>query len=254
MNNIQIFSNANIGDIRVATTDQGEPLFCLADLCKALGLSNSRKVSQRLDPEDVTQSYTLTQGGKQQITFVTEPGMYTVILRSDSPKAKPMQKWVTSEVLPSIRKSGGYMISRTDETPEQVMARALRIADETLKRAEQEREQLREQNALQQKQLQASAPKAEYYDMVMMSKSTYNTNQIAHELGLSAVVLNRRLKDLGVQYCQGGQWLLYHKYRNKGYTGTKTYTYTNSEGMQATKTQTVWTEKGRELIHKLIKN
>lgn len=93
-----------------------------------------------------------------------------------------------------------------------------------------------------------------YYDEVLQSESTYNTNQIAKELGLSAVTLNRKLRDLKIQYKQGGVWLLYHKYQNKGYTKTRTQTYTDSNGVQQTAMLTVWTEQGRNFIHNLFHN
>ncbi|MGV4405258.1 phage antirepressor KilAC domain-containing protein [Ornithobacterium rhinotracheale] len=107
---------------------------------------------------------------------------------------------------------------------------------------------------LQKQELQKQAPKVAYYDEVLQSESTYNTNQIAKELGLSAVTLNRKLRDLKVQYKQGGVWLLYHKYQNKGYTKTRTQTYTDSNGVQQTAMLTVWTEQGRNFIHNLFHN
>lgn len=104
MNDLKIFTNNQFGEIRVSTTENGEPLFCLSDLCSTLRLSYPRMVAQRLDSDEVRK---LDLRGQVGVTnFVTESGMYTVILRSDSPLAKPMQKWVTSEVLPSIRKQG----------------------------------------------------------------------------------------------------------------------------------------------------
>lgn len=109
-NQIQIFSNPNLGEVRVNVTPNNEPLFCLADLCSALGISNHRNVRSRLDEEDVHQMDTPTKGGLQSMVYVTEAGMYDVILRSDAPTAKPFRKWVTSEVLPSIRKSGSYSL------------------------------------------------------------------------------------------------------------------------------------------------
>lgn len=130
---IRIFSNAQFGQIRTAGTSE-QPLFCLADLCKAIGINNPRMVRNRIDKEDVSQIDTPTTSGIQSITYVTESGMYDVILRSDSPQAKPFRKWVTSEVLPSIRKSGGYMVAHVDETPEQIMARALIVAQDTINR------------------------------------------------------------------------------------------------------------------------
>ena len=100
--------------------------------------------------------------------------------------------------------------------------------------------------------MQKQAPKVAYYEDVLTSKSTYNANQIAKELGMSAVTLNKRLHELKVQYKQGGQWLLYHHHQDKGYTKTVTHTYTDSQGETRTSSSTVWTEKGREFIHSII--
>lgn len=131
---IKIFENAQFGQIRTSISASGEPLFCLADLCKAINVTNHRNVAKRIDQEGVRRMDILTQGGNQQVLFVTEPGMYEVLLRSDSEIAKPFRKWVCGEVLPSIRKSGGYMVAKVDETPEQIMARALMLAKETIDR------------------------------------------------------------------------------------------------------------------------
>lgn len=119
--------------------------------------------------------------------------------------------------------------------------------------SEREKERLQIQNQLQSEELQKQAPKVAYYEEVLQSQSTYNTNQIAKELGTSAITLNKKLRDLGVQYEQGGTWLLYHKYQNKGYTKTQTYPFVDSNGNTQTSMQTVWTEEGRLFIHKILK-
>lgn len=119
--------------------------------------------------------------------------------------------------------------------------------------SEREKERLQIQNQLQSEELQKQAPKVAYYEEVLQSQSTYNTNQIAKELGMSAITLNKKLHDLGVQYKQGGTWLLYHKYQNKGYTKTQTYPFVDSNGNTQTSMQTVWTEEGRLFIHKILK-
>lgn len=131
-------------------------------------------------------------------------------------------------------KTGGFALPST-------FAEALKLAAAQAERLE-----------LQQAELKKQAPKVAYYDEVLQSESTYNTNQITKELGLSAVTLNRKLRDLKVQYKQGGVWLLYHKYQNKGYTKTRTQTYTDSNGVQQTAMLTVWTEQGRNFIHNLF--
>lgn len=114
------------------------------------------------------------------------------------------------------------------------------------------KERLQAQNELQAKELEKQAPKVAYYDEVLTSQSTYNANQIAKELGMSAVTLNKKLHDLKVQYKQGEQWLLYHPHQNKGYTKTVTYTYTDNKGETCTNSSTVWTEKGRAFIHSIL--
>lgn len=118
-----------------------------------------------------------------------------------------------------------------------------------LKKEREEKAFLEEQNRLQQKQINAAAPKVEYVDKVLMSQSTYTTNQVAKDLGMSAVTLNRKLCEKRIQYRQAGQWLLYAQYQNKGYTKTHTYAFTRSDGTQGSNMQTVWTEKGRAFIY-----
>lgn len=119
--------------------------------------------------------------------------------------------------------------------------------------SEKENERLQIQNRLQTDELRKQAPKIEYVNQVLQSESTYNTNQIAKELGMSAISLNKVLKDRKIQYKQNGTWLLYHNYQSKGFTKTKTHIFTNSEGAQHTSMLTVWTELGRAFIHKVLK-
>ncbi len=140
-----------------------------------------------------------------------------------------------------IQKEKEALQKSTFEIP-QSFAEALRLASEQAERIE-----------LQAIELKKQAPKIEYVDTVLQSSSTYNINQIAKELGMSAVTLNKRLNDMGVQYKQNGSWLLYHKYQDKGYTKTKTHTYTDSHGNTQSNMQTVWTEEGRLFIHHLFK-
>lgn len=124
---------------------------------------------------------------------------------------------------------------------------------EVLKSERAEKERLQIQNQKQHEALQLSAPKVEYYNEVLTSTSTYTTTLIAKELGISAMVLNRKLNDLRIQYKQNEVWVLYSKYHNQGYTKTTTSTYTDSQGVTKTAMLTVWTEKGRNFIHELLK-
>ena len=158
MNTIKIFENEQFGKVRIAMGENNEPFFCLADVCQILDLIPS-KVAQRLD-KDVLSKYPLeTAGGIQQANFVDEDGLYDTILDSRKPEAKKFRKWVTSEVLPCIRKTGGYIATKMDDTPEEIMARALIVAQETLKR--------KEQRLIEAEQkIQKDAPKSPFLPML----------------------------------------------------------------------------------------
>lgn len=172
MTDIQIFSNPQFGEIRTLADEANEPLFCLADLCAALGISNHRNVKARLDEDDVRLMDTTDNLGRtQQVIFVTESGMYDVILRSDAEKAKPFRKWVTSEVLPTIRKHGVYA---TPQTIDNLLAdpdNAIKVF-QTLK----EERQLRQ---IAEAKIEADAPKVLFADAVVGSKSTCLIGELA---------------------------------------------------------------------------
>jgi prophage antirepressor-like protein len=261
---VQVFNNPQFGNIRIATNEQGEALFCLPDLCKAVGLTNPSSVKSRLDSGDVQlidlHALNYTEGiGDSMANFVNESGFYDVLLQSSSPKVKPFRKWVTGEVLPSIRKHGAYITPDTLDNiisdPDFGIKLLTTLKEEKQKRLETEREKavLEEQNRLNVEQIKLAAPKVEYHDEVLQSISLIATNVIAKELGMSAVTLNRKLHEKGVIYNSAGTWVLYQKYQERGYAGTKTHHYTDSRGDERTSVQTYWTEKGRKFIHELIR-
>ena len=140
MNEIQIFQNVEFGAIRTMSNEQGEVMFCAKDVCDALSHSNSRKaIANLVDKDDVTRSYIIDSlGRKQQAIFINESGLYSLILSSKLDSARRFKHWVTSEVLPSIRKQGGYMVARPEETDEVVLARALQIMQTAVERRDEE--------------------------------------------------------------------------------------------------------------------
>ena len=253
MNEIQIFSSPQFGEIRTTGTSD-EPLFCLTDVCRGLELESSA-VMRRLE-DGVISSHPIQDslGRTQSANFVNEDGLYDVILDSRKPSAKKFRKWVTSEVLPSIRKHGGYMAEKADETPEELMSRALQVANETLKRKEARLRQLEDTNREQQQQLAAAAPKVAYVDNVLQSINTYTVQQIAKELDTTSNKLYTFLSEKKVLFRQSGTWMLTSKYNGKGYAKTRTYQYTRNDGTSGTKTYTVITEAGRAFIHQIYNN
>lgn len=146
MNNIQIFKYEN-NDVRTVEMN-GEPWFVLKDVCVVLGLGTVSKVADRLDADEKGMNQIHTPGGMQDVTVINESGLYNVILRSDKPEAKPFRKWVTSEVLPSIRKNGGYIAGQEQLTPSELMAKALLVANKTLAEREARISELKVQNAI----------------------------------------------------------------------------------------------------------
>lgn len=180
---------------------------------------------------------------------INESGLYTVILRSDKPQAKPFRKWVTSEVLPAIRKHGMYATDELLENPDIAIA-----AFTALKEERERRKALETTVAVQTQQIQELKPKASYYDLVLNCKDLLSTSVIAKDYGKSAKWLNSYLHEHGIQFRQGKIWLLYQKYAEKGYTSTKTHNVNGNDGQQHPKIHTYWTQKGRLFIYDLLKS
>lgn len=272
MNEIQIFNSPQFGEIRTATDDNNEPLFCAADVCKALGYVNGRDaISKHVDDPDVAKRDAwVTTGTKADgseakrqtlMTFVNESGLYSLIFGSKLESAKQFKRWVTSEVLPEIRKNGGYIRGNVNETPEELMARALAVAKQTLERVERERQQLANTNenqriqlGIQDAEIRKAAPKVEYYDKVMQSNCTMTTTQIANGLGMPCHRLNKLLRDAGIQYKQSGQWLLRSPYTDFGLHAVRTQTYTHADGSIGTSQYTVWNERCKRFISAPVDN
>ena len=256
---IRIFDNPQFGELKTSQLKSGLVLFCLNDVCKALDIANPRNTVQRLNQKGVHSIDTPTQGGLQLINFIDEPNLYRCIFQSRKKEAEKFQDWIFEDVLPSIRKTGGYVATQESDTPETIMARALVVAKETLKRheeqlqAERQRRQIIEgQKEILIKENKELAPKAQYTDEVLQSISTFTTNQIAQGLGLTAIALNRKLHAAGVQFRQSGQWFLTAKYKGKGYATNRVYSYTNTRtGLTETSQTLVWTENGRLFIYSL---
>lgn len=237
------FSGSEVRTVEV----NGEPWWVLKDVCTVLELSSPHKVAERLEDDEKGRSLIPTLGGEQETTIINESGLYSVILRSDKPQAKPFRKWVTSEVLPSIRKTGVYAL-RDSYQIEDPIERAKRWIDE-----QQEKKQLQLTVSVQNQQIAELQPKASYYDVVLNCKDLMSITEIAKDYGKSAKWLNNYLHEKGIQFKQAGIWLLYAKYADKGYTSTKTQTYNGYDGTVHSKVHTYWTQAGRLFLYDLLK-
>lgn len=244
--NLEIFKYE---DKTVRTQKLNEEIyFCLKDVCDVLELKNPSIVAQRLDQDEYTK-LDLGLKNKELTIFINESGLYSVILRSDKPEAKKFKKWVTSEVLPSIRKHGAYM---TNETLEKVLynpdliiklATNLKEEQELRKKAEGELE-------IKNQLIGELQPAKDYLDCILASEDTMKITQIASDYGLSAKALNKILNENRIIRKVNNQWLLYSEHMNKGYTKSNTF-YVRED---KTVIETVWTQKGRIFIHNTLKD
>lgn len=191
---VQIFKNEEFGSVRVIERD-GEPWFVSSDICNALEIKNNRDALSRLDDDEKGVVLTDTLGGKQNVGVVNEPGLYTLVLASRKPSAKKFKRWITHEVIPSIRKHGGYIAGQENLSPEEVVARALIVADGIIK----------EQKA----QIEEMTPKAVFADAVSESESSILIRELA-----------KLLKQNGIQTGEKRlyQWLRDHEYIMKNNT------------------------------------
>lgn len=269
MDKIKIFENPAFGKIRTAGTSEN-PLFCAADVCKALGLSNPSVTKERLvrDLSIIKVSKEVVAHGKntgifkeEEMYFVSEPGFYRCIFRSNKKSATTFQNWVFNEVLPSLRTTGGYIATTASDTPEDIMARAVLVAQQTLARREERIKQLEAQTTqqaasidLQKKELAKAAPKVDYYDKTLASKDCMTTTQVADDLHISARTLNLKLQEKGIIYQQSGQWHLKMPYKGWNLASTRTYNRPLANGNEFTKITLVWNQRGKRFILALYNN
>ena len=247
MNNLTVFKNQDFGEVRTVTIND-EPYFVWKDVAESLGYQNgSRDINRHIDDEDRKKIMIFDGNQNKETIVINESGLYSLILSSKLPRAKSFKRWVTSEVLPAIRKHGAYATEELIANPDLAIA-----AFKALKEEREQNRKLEQKVAVQTQQISEMAPKVSYYDVVLNCKDFVSMSVIAKDYGWSASKMNKYLHEKGVQFRQGDIWLLYQKYAEKGYTSTKTHSYLNDDGPH-TKVHTYWTQKGRLFIYDLLK-
>lgn len=254
---VKEFYSLEFGRMRTMTDKNGEPFFCGKDVCEALGYKRAydairqhvnlsdtvkcgiaRNVKNRYGESPKTQMV--------QMLFVNESGVYSLVFGSKLESAQRFKHWVTSEVLPAIRKNGGYFRINPEETPEQIKARFQKVLEEAIAERDKVIVSL-------EKDVDRMLPKELYVDNVLDSISCYTTTQIAKELGITAQELNRSLCACHIQYYQSGQYMLYAEYAHMGLAKSRTKSGVKTLDLLYTHTYLVWTERGRKFIHDLAK-
>ena len=239
MANLQIFAFEGTDEIRTLLIND-EPYFVGKDVAEVLGYKNTPKaIRDHIDEEDKrTERIVHPLGGQQDTWLINESGLYSLILKSKLPSAKKFKRWVTSEVLPTIRKHGMYATEDLLNNPDLLIQVATQLKEERTNRliAEQRVNELQ--------------PKADYYDKILANKSLMTISVIAKNYGMSANKMNQTLHKLGVQYKQGKTWLLYSKHQDKGWTHTEMLEVAGTDKLQPS---TKWTQKGHIALYELLK-
>lgn len=235
---LQVFQNEEFGKVRVLEID-GQPWFVGKDVAEALGYEKPRNaLVKHVDEDDALKQGVIDAVGReQQTTVINESGLYSLILSSKLPTAKKFKRWVTSEILPSIRKHGAYL---TDETLRQVL-RSPEFAVQLFQELQSEKEK----TAALEEYLEEAAPKAHYCDTVLTCSNALPVSIIAKDYSMTAIAFNRLLNDLGIQYRLGSTWLLYKEWDGKGYTHSRTYHINDKTAV----VHTYWTQKGRMFLY-----
>lgn len=270
MNEIKIFNHQQFGQIRTAGTVDN-PLFCLADICRVLELRTDATIKRLKQDAPIRIGVIDRLGRKQDAIFINEQNLYKVIMRSDKPQAEPFQDWVCGEVLPTIRKTGGYRVQTMTALPnfedpaEAARAWAHEFEQKCIeqKRADEAEKQVLvleiENKELENENIQLTVENQElrhdknYLDIIMRSKELVTMTQIAQDYGMSAVTMNKKLAQMKIQYSINGQWILYADYKDKGYVSSKSFEFIHQNGHRDVKMNTCWTQKGRKFLYEQLK-
>ena len=239
MNELKIFQNPQFGDVRTIT-ENGVTLFCGADVARALGYKKPQNAISTHCKGSLKRGIP-TNGGTQEMLFIPEGDIYRLAARSELPGADAFERWIFDEVLPSIRKTGGYAL------PKDYPAALRALAD-----SEEQRLLLAAENEAQRQEIADFQPLRQYLDTILSSPGPLAITQIAADYGLSAKRLNHILHEEGIQHCVNGQWILYRKHMGKGYTKSATIAITHGDGSPDAKVHTYWTQKGRIFLHQVL--
>ena len=224
----QIFKNEEYGQIRTCMVD-GETYFVGKDVASALGYVNPNKAMiDHVDDEDKLTSRIVMAGQNRQVIIINESGLYSLILSSKLDSAKRFKRWVTSEVLPQIRKNGRYEL-------------------------EQQNRVLESRNALLEEITVQQKPLTDYARIILSSTQTVTVTQIAQDYGMSPVRMNQLLFKLHIQHKVGGQWILYIPFLNKGYVQSFSSYFLKENGEVQVKVHTRWTQSGRLFLYEELK-
>lgn len=243
-----------------------EPLFLAKDVASIIEHSDVSTMMRAVDEDEKLIQTILVSGQNREVWMVTENGLYEVLMQSRKPIAKQFKKGVKA-ILKEIRTNGGYIATSQDDTPELIMARALQVAQATIEKHNARIAQLEAENAEKNKAIEQAEeqvvqlsetvasmkPKVDYCDIILQSKETVATTQIAQDYGMTAKAFNILLRNFGIQHKVAGQWILYAPYLPLGYVQSESIPITHTDGRKTTKLFSKWTQKGRLFLYEELK-
>lgn len=243
-----------------------EPLFLAKDVASIIEHSDVSTMMRAVDEDEKLIQTILVSGQNREVWMVTENGLYEVLMQSRKPIAKQFKKGVKA-ILKEIRTNGGYIATSQDDTPELIMARALQVAQATIEKHNARIKQLEAENTEKRKAIEQAEgqvvqlsetvasmkPKVDYCDIILQSKETVATTQIAQDYGMTAKAFNALLRDFGIQHKVAGQWILYAPYLPLGYVQSESIPITHTDGRKTTRLFSKWTQKGRLFLYEELK-
>lgn len=237
MGELQIFNNAEFGQIRTITRDN-EPMFCLVDVCRILEIKNARDCKNRLKQDGVVCTDIIDSLGRTQMAnFINESNLYKLIFQSRKDSAERFTDWVTEEVIPSIRKSGGYIAGQEEMSDSELMAKALLVAQR----------QIEERN----KQIEVMKPKADFFDAVTDSKTAFSMNEVAKVLDYKGIGRNKLFEFLREQKILDRYNVPYQRYVDCGWFRVIEQKYMK-DGEPVVTTKTLVYQKGVDAIRRKL--
>ncbi|WP_313631405.1 phage antirepressor [Enterococcus devriesei] len=238
MTNLQIFAFEGTDEIRTLLIND-EPYFVGKDVAEILGYERAdNAIRNHVDDEDKLTHQISASGQNRNMTIINESGLYSLILKSKLPSARKFKRWVTSEVLPQIRKHGMYATDELLDNPDLLIEVATKLKEERTLRL------------VAEQKVAEMQPKVNYHDIILANKSVTPISFIAKNYGMSARQMNKMLHDFGIQYRQGKAWLLYAKYQNEGYTHIEMVPVQGTDNL---KPIMKWTQKGHLFIYDFLK-
>ena len=238
MNELKIFENPEFGQVRTLIKD-GQPWFVGKDVADALGYTNPRKaIADHVDADDKDVTICDTPGGNQNVLIINESGLYSLILSSKLPTAKKFKHWVTSEVLPSIHRNGGYIAGQEKLSDAEILAKAVLVAQNVI--------------AQKDKLIEEMKPKAEFFDAVANSKTAIPMDQVAKVLGIKGIGRNKLFEILREKKVLDRGNVPYQEYVDRGYFRVIEQKYTKPNGDTCINIKTLVYQKGVDYIRKLI--